>query len=150
METQGVQEALALIQKTNAAGGGSLHENLIKLLVKVCDRPQQSWPSTGSRPATAADTTTWVLQVLSEKPSDPVDVLETALLVKKESGSASTSGSLVEPVPVSPQPAMLLSCCCHAGFLGLLHSRHTDCLCRCFLQLPAHAAKAVAAARLYG
>jgi hypothetical protein len=30
-----VQEALALIQKTNAAGGGSLHESLVKLLVKV-------------------------------------------------------------------------------------------------------------------
>lgn len=30
-----MQEALALIQKTNAAGGGSLHESLVKLLVKV-------------------------------------------------------------------------------------------------------------------
>lgn len=30
-----VQEALALIQKTNAARGGSLHESLVKLLVKV-------------------------------------------------------------------------------------------------------------------
>jgi hypothetical protein len=30
-----VQEALALIQKTSPAGGGSLHDNLVKLLVKV-------------------------------------------------------------------------------------------------------------------
>lgn len=30
-----VQDALALIQKTNATGGGSLHEHLVKLLIKV-------------------------------------------------------------------------------------------------------------------
>lgn len=44
-----------------------------------------------------------LLQVLAEKPLDPVDVLETALLVKKESCSAGGSGRgcVVEPVPVS-------------------------------------------------
>lgn len=30
-----VHEALALIQKTSAAGGGSLHDSLVKLIVKV-------------------------------------------------------------------------------------------------------------------
>lgn len=55
------------------------------------------------------------VKVLAEKPADPVDVLETAVLVKKESGSTGSRSSVVEPVP-----------------------------------LPAHAAKAVAAARLYG
>ena len=48
--------------------------------------------------------------MLAEKPADPVDVLETALLVKKESGSTgSSSSSLVEPVPVSSQQAALPS-----------------------------------------
>jgi hypothetical protein len=35
MDDSRVHEALALIQKTNASGGGSLHESLVKLLVKV-------------------------------------------------------------------------------------------------------------------
>jgi hypothetical protein len=56
------------------------------------------------------------LQVLAERPADPVDVLETALLVKKESTAAGSSGSLVEPVPVSvlhtSAPAACI-CCKH-------------------------------------
>ncbi|WIA22916.1 hypothetical protein OEZ86_009852 [Tetradesmus obliquus] len=55
-----VQEALALLQKTSSTDGGSLYEQLTKLIVKVLD----------------------------EKPANPVDVLETALLNKKAAGGA--------------------------------------------------------------
>eukprot|EP00775_Hariotina_reticulata_P011489 gene11489-11632_t len=54
MGTQ-VQEAIALLQKTDANGNGSLYEHLTRLIVKV----------------------------LEEKPANPVDVLETALLSNK-------------------------------------------------------------------
>eukprot|EP00877_Chromochloris_zofingiensis_P003995 jgi/Chrzof1/13597/Cz08g03200.t1 len=81
-----VQEALAFLQKTSTTDGGSLFEELSKLVIKV----------------------------LEEKPANPVDVLETALLVKK------TGVDLRETSPLVPVSAA------------------------------ADAAKAVAAASLYG
>ncbi|KAI8464163.1 MAG: flagellar radial spoke protein 4 [Monoraphidium minutum] len=61
------QEALAFIQKVPATGGGSLYEHLTKLVVKV----------------------------LEERPGDAVDVLETALLVKKAGLDQRESAPLV-------------------------------------------------------
>lgn len=74
-----------------------------------------------------------LLQVLAEKPADPVDVLETALLVKKESGSTGSSASLVEPVPVSPHQhsAPLLLCTSSAAKtdMGICFFDAATCSC---------------------
>ena len=115
-----VAEALAFVQKVPATGGGSLYEQLTQLVVRVralrarwrgaCGRraPAAAARARGARVRrlraqvrrdrgrhAARPRRRARAQVLDERPTDAVDVLETALLVKKAGADARDAAPVV-------------------------------------------------------
>ncbi|KAF8066356.1 RSP4 [Scenedesmus sp. PABB004] len=78
MASAEVQEAVALLQKTGSSDGGSLYEQLTHLIAKARRGAAPARPSRAAELARA---------VLEEKPSNPVDLRETALLNTKAAGA---------------------------------------------------------------
>jgi hypothetical protein len=90
-----VAEALAFVQKVPTTEGGSLYEHLTHLVVKVCDHHAYVCRKKASGARRSHELAR--LQVLEERPGDAVDVLETALLVKKTNLGVRETAAVAPP-----------------------------------------------------
>jgi len=90
-------------------------------------------------------------QVLDEKPANPVDVLETALLNKKAAGGAGNT-EVVGPAAVSSIQQLMLAwyACAVASAYPVLWNTKADFSASLLMQSIADTARTVAATKLFG